>query len=269
MLGSRRVQNLTLHFTQRQQPDRVLGTGVHRLVREANGTIGIGDPLQGALLAQFCVDRRGLWLQVANGMRGIHVNGRPIRRVALLRAGDAVYADGVEMRVQSPVLPATSAASGEASDASDPRMVLRGVGGRHHGRAFPLGRGIVVGSGEGADIRLDVPGVAAAQVRLQRRGDRVLLRDLGSEAGTVVNGLRVRDALLVAGDQLMFDPQARFVVEIPWTNAANDESEAAVQVSAKPGPAATPLSVRRWPWLLLAALLLAGLLAALLLFGAG
>jgi hypothetical protein len=94
MLVSRRVENLRLHFGNRQQPDRALVTGVHRVVREASGLIGVGDNAQGALLAQFCVDRRGLWLQVASGGRGIHVNGRPVQRMALLRAGDTVYLDG-------------------------------------------------------------------------------------------------------------------------------------------------------------------------------
>ena len=95
------MQNLRLHFTNRPAPDRPLTTGVHRIVREAAGTIGVGDALQGALLAQICVDRRGLWLQVANGMRGVHINGRPVKRMAVLRPGDAVYVEGVELLLQS------------------------------------------------------------------------------------------------------------------------------------------------------------------------
>ena len=98
------MQNLRLHFTNRPAPDRPLTTGVHRIVREAAGTIGVGDALQGALLAQICVDRRGLWLQVANGMRGVHINGRPVKRMAVLRPGDAVYVEGVELLLQSGVL---------------------------------------------------------------------------------------------------------------------------------------------------------------------
>ena len=94
------MQNLRLHFTNRPAPDRPLTTGVHRIVREAAGTIGVGDALQGALLAQICVDRRGLWLQVANGMRGVHINGRPVKRMAVLRPGDAVYVGGGAQRAR-------------------------------------------------------------------------------------------------------------------------------------------------------------------------
>ena len=95
------MRELQVHFTHRQQPDHPLKPGVHRIVRHASGHVRLVEDTQGALLlAQFCLDRRGLWLQVANGVRGIHVNGRPVRRMALLRPGDAVYADGVEMLIQ-------------------------------------------------------------------------------------------------------------------------------------------------------------------------
>ena len=98
------MQNLLVHFSQQQQPDQPLRPGVQRIVRQANGSVRLGDAGHGALLlAQFCMDDRGLWLQVGNGIRGIHVNGRPVRRMALLRAGDAVYVDGVEMVLQGEV----------------------------------------------------------------------------------------------------------------------------------------------------------------------
>src|SRR5690606_40355918 len=42
---------LHLHFSNRQQPDHPLAAGVLRLVRQANGTLGLGEA-PGALLAQ-------------------------------------------------------------------------------------------------------------------------------------------------------------------------------------------------------------------------
>ncbi|NEL80881.1 MAG: FHA domain-containing protein, partial [Xanthomonas perforans] len=78
------MRDLQVHFTHRQQPDHSLKPGVHRIVRHASGSVRVVADAQGALLlAQFCLDQRGLWLQVANGIRGIHVNGRPVRRMAL------------------------------------------------------------------------------------------------------------------------------------------------------------------------------------------
>lgn len=273
MLGSRVVENLRLHFGNRQQPDRALSTGVHRVVREANGQLGLGDAAQGALLVQFCLDRRGLWLQVANGIRGIHVNGRPVQRMALLRAGDAVYVDGAEILVQAAHQDLQALPQADPGNASDPRIVLRGVGGKHHGRSFTLSKPCVVGRSPSAAIRIDDPGFAERHAQLERRGDTVLLRDLGSATGSLVNGLEARDARLAAGDQVAFGSQHRFVVEVPWLESANEsrqladamDTDSTLEASA---PAARH-SARRWPWLLLAALFLAATLSALLLFGAG
>lgn len=279
MLGSRVVESLRLHFDNRQfgnqpQPDRALGTGVHRVVREPNGLLGIGDAAQGALLVQFCVDRRGLWLQVANGIRGIHVNGRPVQRMALLRAGDAVYVDGAEILVQAAHLGLDALPQADvAAHANDPRIVLRGVGGKHHGRSFTLSRPCVVGRSHSAAIHIDDPGFAERHAQLELRGDNVLLRDLGSATGSRVNGLEVRDALLAAGDQVAFGNQHRFVVEVPWLESSNESRPLADEMDAEAAEAdlaqVPRQSARRWPWLLLAALFLAAMLSALLLFGAG
>jgi len=267
------VQNLRLHFTNRPSPDRPLTTGVHRIVREAAGTIGVGDALQGMLLAQICVDRRGLWLQVASGMRGVHINGRPVRRMAVLRPGDAVYVEGVELLLQSGF---QSAAGLKESDAGqgDARVVLRGLGGKYHGRSVSLEQPRLVGRARDAHIRVDDPAFAERHARLELRGERVLLRDLGSADGTRVNGVPVRDALLVAGDQVVFDAQHRFVLEVPWAPSARVDDPAPQEETGEAPADGEPRapstgSALRWPWLLLAALLLAGALSALLLFGAG
>lgn len=266
------MPDLRLHFSNRQQADHPLSSGVHRLVRQASGHLGLGDAVQGALLAQFCVDRRGLWLQVANGARGIHVNGRPVKRMSLLRAGDAVYADGVELAVRGRQRLPPGELSLPEDAGSGPGVVLRGVGGSHHGRSFTLGSPRLVGAAREADIRIDDPSFPQRQALLQGHGEHVLLRDLGSPEGCRVNGFPVRDALLSAGDQLVFDGQHRFVVEVPSVpepvgravSVAEAAEPAAVATDA-PAPASRGV---RLPWLLLAALLLGAMLSALLWFGA-
>ncbi len=262
------MENLRLHFANRAQPDRPLGMGVHRLVREATGHVGVGDQLQGALLARVCVDRRGLWLQVPTGMRGVHVNGRPVMRMAMLRPGDTIYVDGVEVLLQAGHLPAPRGSAPAA--VSEPRVVLRGVGGKYHGRSIPISKPVLVGRSRDAGIRVDDPVFAERHAQLELHGDRVVLKDLGSAEGSLVNGVPVRDAMLVAGDQLVFDPQHRFVVEVPWTAPLVDENADADDVPvAVDETDSTRRTPRRWPWLLLAAALIGGVLSALLLFGTG
>ena len=264
------MSELRLSFSNRQQADHPLSPGVHRVLRQPNGVLGIGDALPGVLLAQLCLDRRGLWLQVPAGARGLHVNGRPVQRMALLRAGDAVYVDGVELLVQSPVRapPATGAAPTDA--AGDPPVVLRGVGGPHHGRSLTLARPCRVGSARDADIRIENPAFPLRHALLERCGQEVLLRGLGP-GPSLVNGMAVTDALLGAGDQVVFDGQHRFLVESPAMAAAPllvDAAEAIPARGQEVAPARRGRTPMRLPWLLLAALLLGLLLAALLWFGA-
>jgi pSer/pThr/pTyr-binding forkhead associated (FHA) protein len=271
LLGFRRVQNLLVHFTHRQQPDQPLRPGVQRIVRHASGSVRLSsDAVGNLLLAQFCLDDRGLWLQVANGIRGIHVNGRPVRRMAMLRAGDAVYADGVEMLIQGEC-EAANQAPARSDDASEEQRLLRGLGGQHHGRSFTLDRPRLIGRSADADIVVDDPAFAEQHARLELHGDRVLLRDLGAGESTRVNGVPVRHCWLLPGDQLVFDTQHRFVLEVPHDSRVRIVSEDEDDLLDLPIPTTAPVKPRRvsrWPWLLASSLLLAAVISGLLWFGA-
>lgn len=249
--------------------------GVQRIVRHASGQVRLGDGSVGPLLlAQFCTDQRGVWLQVANGGRGIHVNGRPVRRMALLRAGDSVYADGAEMLLRGDCEQVSHPPEAPSDGSEDLRVLLRGVGGRHHGRSFTLDRPRVIGSDPASDILIDDPAFAERHARFERHGDKVLLRDLGSAEGSQVNGVSTRHCWLQAGDQVVFEGNHRFVLEIPLgpvsASVAFPVEDHDEPVALKPSTlaAAKPKLPRRWPWLLLSALLLGAAISALLLFGA-
>lgn len=273
MLDFRVMDAVRLRFTEHDRDDRALSLGVHGISRRAPGVLELveGDAQSPVRL---CVDRRGVWLNVDDAAAGVHVNGREVRRMAMLRVGDAIYVDGVELRLVSsrPVtLPPGFDEPAAAEDGPDLRVVLRGVGGRFHGRCFTLERPRLVGRHADADIRIDDPSFADRHARLELVGEQVVLRDLGSAEGSLVNGEPVRDALLEAGDQVVFDGHHRFVVEAPRRRprrgGPEDTDEAVDAEDATLAPAGGRVS--RLPWLLLAAVLIAGLLAALLLFGSG
>ena len=100
---------------------------------------------------------------------------------------------------------------------------------------------------------------------------RVLLRDLGSPDGCRVNGIAVRHCWLQGGDQVVFEGNQRFVLEVPLDARAAMFAAVADAPGMAPDARAeddTPPRARRWPWLLLSALLLGGAISALLLFGA-
>ena len=133
----------------------------------------------------------------------------------------------------------------------------------------------MVGRSADADIRIDDPSFADRHARLDLLGDDIILRDLGSAEGTLDNGEPMRDALLRPGDQVVFDAHHRFVVEAPLRgrgpgNHAREDGERVVEAvdEGDVGPD-QPVSPWRLPWLLLAALAIAGLLSLLFLFGSG
>lgn len=270
MLDCGRMEGLKLRFPEHHHPEMPLAAGVHAIGRIGD-TVGLVADDDAPLIRLF-VDRRGVWMTVSEGARGVHVNGRPVRRMAMLRLGDAIYLDGVEMVLMTdrPVesLPqALRNAPGEFR--GDTRVLVRGVGGRHHGRSFTLDAPRLVGRSDDADIRIDDPAFPERHARIEIIGGKIVLRDLGAGEGSLVNGVQVRDALLEPGDQIVFDTHHRFVIEAPGAGGAmgvtpREEPEGVDDPSVRRGG-----SGRRLPWLLLAAALLAAGISAVLLFGGG
>lgn len=261
------MEGLKLRFPEHHHPEMPLAPGVHAIGRIGD-TVGLVSD-QDAPSIRLFVDRRGVWMTVADGARGIHVNGRPVQRMAMLRLGDAIYLDGVEMLLVSshPVeaLPdALRHVPGEFR--GDCRVVVRGVGGRYHGRSFTLEAPRLVGRSDEADIRIDDPAFAERHARIEMIGNQVVLRDLGSGEGSIVNGDVVRDALLSPGDQIVFDVHHRFVIEAP-ANSTTLLTRVATSEDDGDAPPARRRQGRRLPWLLLAAAFLAAVIAALLLLG--
>ena len=78
--------------------------------------------------------------------------------------------------------------------------------GSDRGRRIPLDRDyLVVGREHTCDVLFDDPGVSRTHATLQRRGNTVYVEDLGSTAGTFVNGVAVTAVQeLRAGDVLTF-----------------------------------------------------------------
>jgi hypothetical protein len=78
---------------------------------------------------------------------------------------------------------------------------VRLVGG--DGRTYPLQMGsTVIGRGDQANLRLPDVGISRRHARLDFDGNQVVLTDLGSTNGTMVNGQRVSAVALNPGDMI-------------------------------------------------------------------
>jgi pSer/pThr/pTyr-binding forkhead associated (FHA) protein len=244
--------------------------------------------------ASFIQDRRGLWLRVPAGAPGVHLNARPVRHLAQLRAGDLVCLDKLRLVVKADEAPAIERdipdtqppAAGDAQRVAASRVVLRGLSGTHFGRTYTLTEPRLLGRAGSADIRLDDVAVAERHAVVELHADRVVLRAMGNDT-SFVNGVPVRDAVLSPGDQIAID-QHRFVLEAPGlpvrghqgprssvpTTHTQTMKAVRVPIANDPAPAAPspeePKPGRRDPgalwWLIAAATVLAAALTALLVY---
>jgi len=136
-----------------------------------------------------------------------------------------------------------------------PRFVLRGVSGAGFGRTFPLVGPTVLGRSPECGIRLDHPGISREHLRLTPMADGLLVEDLGSTNGWVLNEVRQDRAWARHGDELGVDA-LRFRVVAPGVAPAPADP-------GKVGSTASLGSVPRWWWAAGAAVI--GVLAVLLL----
>jgi hypothetical protein len=90
-----------------------------------------------------------------------------------------------------------------------PPQQMPGQGGRNvrlvsgDGRTYPLAIGqTVIGRGDQANMRLPDVGISRRHARLDFDGAQVILTDLGSTNGTMVNGQRVSAVALNPGDMI-------------------------------------------------------------------
>jgi len=93
-------------------------------------------------------------------------------------------------------------------------VVLRGVAGSHFGRAIALNQRLVVGRAADCDIVIDDAQIAPHHATVENIDETICLRDMGSGAGALVNGLRLTTAVLNTGDQIAFG-RDHFLIEAP------------------------------------------------------
>lgn len=94
------------------------------------------------------------------------------------------------------------------------------------GRRFALGEGSELSVGVAAHnaVRLASPDVSRAHALVTNRNGRLIVLDLGSTNGTYVNGKRVKEAELAAGDVVRFSSVVAQVLP-PGSDAASRPQE--------------------------------------------
>jgi len=92
---------------------------------------------------------------------------------------------------------------------------LKGTSGSVINQSFPLGETFVIGSSADCAMQIEEPDVAAHHAEISLLdGNALLLKDLGSATGTVLNGEPVTEAMLSSGDEIHIG-SCRWMLQAP------------------------------------------------------
>jgi len=112
-------------------------------------------------------------------------------------------------------------------------------------RSFTVSRDMtVIGRREDCDLRIPLSDVSRKHCRLIQNGETMKVEDLGSSNGTYINGERVQQAELAAGDTLQVGPVV-FVMQVDGYPADEDLQPVTVQSAAAAANAGTKGSVEK------------------------
>lgn len=200
-------------------------------------------------------------VRVADPANVVVVNGKQVTAEAPLKAGDLVLFSKVGARVVA-VEKTAAAAPAKPKPAADegddgrtkirmalPRFVLRGVSGSTFGKTFPLFGTMTVGRHSDCDVSIPSEEISRHHAKLQVLPDGVAVEDLGSANGTFINGKRVHQGMLKAGEELRLDT-VRFLLVAPGMEAAAAQAKPATPAAAaKPAAPVAAAKTPGWVWI--------------------
>ncbi|ATB27184.1 FHA domain-containing protein [Melittangium boletus] len=101
-------------------------------------------------------------------------------------------------------MPPARFSSGEYEDSGHARAFLYVERGPGAGQLVPIQQGTLrLGRSSASDLRLQHPSISRRHAQLMRSGDRLILKDLGSQNGTYVNRVRLHtERELFSGDEI-------------------------------------------------------------------
>ncbi|SDD23890.1 FHA domain-containing protein [Aquimonas voraii] len=274
-------------FPNGEHADLELTRGSLSIGSEAGDTVCLPSAglLPGHARIELQPERRLCALRLAPGALA-YLNARPVRSLALLRAGDVLTLNRVRVQILGSIANAPLPPAGQMGDGArpgGPRVVLRGVCGPYFGRSFGFAPSLSIGRSERADLCLDDDGLAPIQVRLHWYGDRCLVQSESNlqPAPFELNGHPLVAGWMLPGDQLRVGT-ARFVLEAPGLRPGRREdphtpvrpmrSTEVAQAAVSAAPASSAVAAREaargfnFLWLIAAAAAIAGALIALFLY---
>lgn len=268
---------MRLSFGNGEHADFVVEEGAVSLGQAEGNTFVLAARDVAARHARLTVDARGVVLEVLDPQARTHVNARPVREKALLRSGDVLCLGQVTIVLKADrdelietVVPSETESGAPAQH--PPRVILRGVSGGHYGKTIAVNHRLTIGNAPDRGLVLDEARIAARHATIEHVGNAIYLRSTSGKE-SLVNGVRVRDAVIHPGDQIAFE-RSHFVVEAPGlplrgADAGAEGRTEAVDADPREASAAEPASQGGIWWLIGAAALVAAVIALMIWRGAG
>jgi pSer/pThr/pTyr-binding forkhead associated (FHA) protein len=193
--------------------------------RDKSNDIVLDDDGVSGFHAEIQTEEGNSFLVDLGSSNGTFVGGKKISGRQTLKAWDTISFYKVEAEIVDPERRRPTTVHKAISDADlaggktavRPAVggwAIKGCSGATAGKVLALSGVKTIGRDSGCDIVIDDTMVSSRHASVEVTGNDVKLIDLGSTNGTFVNGKKVTQATLQAGDEVKFD-QAAFTVEGP------------------------------------------------------
>lgn len=151
---------------------------------------------------------------------GTILNDSPLTGPVMLRAGDVISIQGVELEVVE--VENEDILEGKTLVLSGTALFEMGLGcwaivadsGPEKGQVIAIKEKTLIGRALECDISILEPGLSRQHAELDLVDDELIIRDLGSSNGTYLNGKKVNHSVCRSGDVLQFE-RIKFIVQAP------------------------------------------------------
>ncbi|MCL6512564.1 MAG: FHA domain-containing protein, partial [Anaerolineae bacterium] len=212
---------LILHLADGREQRFALSKPTVHAGRAATSDVLLRDGKVSRQHARFECSDAGCTIVDLGSANGTFVNDRRITQAQLahgdaIRMGDSILRYEVGVRTDEPDITLMDTPADvektlveahiatELNDTTQPRLVIVAPGWTWE--VLLTAQALSLGRHADNDVDLEFPNVSRRHARVERRGDDLVLRDLGSANGTWVNGARVETHTLRDGDNIRIGP---------------------------------------------------------------
>lgn len=195
------IESVDLIIRQTGHPERVvkLQEGVTRLGRAEDNDVVLSDVGVSRRHSRLIVSRDSVRIEDLGSGNGTYYRGFRVQSQQV-EDGDELVLDPFVLQLR--IRGTTKKEAGAEEAGSSARLDVVAGGGLARS-TYPLtARGLTIGRSETRDIVVPDPAASRHHCSVLPRDGAWSLRDMGSANGVFVNGIRVRESLLVDGDRI-------------------------------------------------------------------